>query len=173
MFGRAGPCREQRPPACALVIAALAAGLLALSLAADAQESAPITRDVIFARKTLKDAVCDRMADIERMIGQGQIDNEAVRLKADTIAALLMAFPHLFPPSSNLWKPDADTEPEFTTLASPEVWANFADFYRQAAAAAKSADALAHAGTAEEVKSRARELRISCDTCHAFYLEDQ
>ncbi len=173
MFGRAGPRREQRPTVCALILATLATGLLALGLAADAQESASSTRDVIFARKTLKDTVCDRMADIERMIGQGQIGIEEVRAKADAIAALLMAFPHLFPPSSNLWKPDADTAPEFTTLASPEVWTSFEDFYRQASAAAKSADALAHASTAEEVKSRARELRISCDTCHAFYLEDQ
>jgi cytochrome c556 len=84
-----------------------------------------------------------------------------------------LAFPHLFPPGSNQWKPNAEAPPETVTLASPEVWTSFADFYRQGEAAAKSADALAHATTADDVKSRARELRIACDTCHALYLEDQ
>ena len=36
-----------------------------------------------------------------------------------------------------------------------------------------SAFELSRAATGEEVKSRARELRITCDTCHALYLEDQ
>lgn len=135
---------------------------------------APSTdQDAIFARKTLKDTVCDKLAEIERMIARGDIDRAGVHARADAIAVMLLAFPHLFPPGTNQWKPNAEAPPETVTLASPEVWTNFADFYRQAAAAAKSADALARAGTADEVKSRARELRIACDTCHAFYLEDQ
>jgi cytochrome c556 len=130
-------------------------------------------QDAIFARKTLKDTVCDKLAEIERMIARGDIDRAVVHRQADAIAVLLLAFPHLFPPGSNQWKPNAEAPPETVTLASPEVWTSFADFYRQAQAAAKSADALAHATTADDVKSRARELRIACDTCHALYLEDQ
>jgi cytochrome c556 len=153
--------------------AALAATLAAASLSASAQEhDAATIADVIFARKALKDATCDRMADIERMIGGNRVDLDQVRIKADAIAAMLTAFPQLFPPSSNLWKPDSDQAPERATLASPDVWTDFPNFYRQAAAAAQSAVALSHARTVEEVKTRARMLRIDCDTCHALYLEE-
>jgi cytochrome c556 len=161
MLDHAGTCR-----------AALCGALLAL--AASVAAGAPGTdQDAIFARKTLKDTVCDKLAEIERMIARGDIDRAGVHRQADAIAVLLLAFPHLFPPGSNQWKPNADAPPETVTLASPEVWMSFADFYRQADAAAKSADALAHATTADDVKLHARELRIACDTCHAFYLEDQ
>lgn len=157
----------------AITCAGLAAVLSAVSLAAPAQESAAPTQDVIFARKTLKDTVCEKMMDIERMIGVGQIDLDAVHTKADAISALLSAFPHLFPPASNRWKPDAEGSPETLTLASPDLWTSFPDFYRQAEGAARSAFDLSRAETAEDVKARARELRIACDTCHALYLEDQ
>jgi len=151
----------------------LAATLSAVSFAAPAQESAATTQDAIFARKTLKDAVCDRMMNIERMIGAGQIDLGTVHTQADAISALLLAFPHLFPPASNRWMPNAEGAPETLTLASPDLWTDFPDFYRQAAGAARSAFDLSRAASAEDVKARARELRIACDTCHALYLEDQ
>jgi cytochrome c556 len=86
---------------------------------------------------------------------------------------MLMAFPHLFPPSSNQWKPDTDQDPETATLASPDLWTRFPDFYRQAAAASRTAFDLSRADKIDDVKTRARELRIACDTCHALYLEDQ
>lgn len=157
----------------AIVCGALAAVALGVSLAAGAQDqSAATAKDVIFARKTLKDDVCDKMANIERMIGRGHIDLDDVHAQADAISVMLMAFPHLFPPGSNQWKPNAEAAPETVTLASPDLWTNFPDFYRQAAAAAKSAFELSRADTIDDVKSRARELRIVCDTCHALYLED-
>jgi len=58
------------------------------------------------------------------------------------------------------------------TLASPEVWTGFADFYRQAADSAVLARELARVSTADDARDRARELRIACDACHALYLED-
>ena len=164
------PARRRRR---AVVGAGVAAVLSAVSLPAPAQESAAPARDAIFARKTLKDTVCDKMMDIERMIGVGQIDLDAVHTKADAISVLLLAFPHLFPPASNRWKPDAEGSPETLTLASPDLWTSFSDFYRQAEGAARSAFDLSRADKAEDVKARARELRIACDTCHALYLEDQ
>ena len=168
MFGRYGSALRRSKFG-----AVLAAALSAISFAAPAQESAATAQDAIFARKTLQDAVCDRMMNIERMIGQGQIDLGVVHTQADAISALLLAFPHLFPPASNRWKPNAEGPPESLTLASPDLWTNFADFYRLAAGAARSAFDLSRAERAEDVKARARELRIACDTCHALYLEDQ
>jgi cytochrome c556 len=152
----------------------LAAGLVAISPAVPAQDApsdAQRTADVISARKTMMDFMCDRMAQIEVMIGQNQVDVAFAQGSGEAISAMLQAFPHLFPPSSNRWRPD-DPDPVGQTLASPSVWTSFADFYRQAADAAKIAHAMGRAGAAEDVKSRARELRIVCDSCHALYLEE-
>ena len=60
-----------------------------------------------------------------------------------------------------------------TTFAAPELWSNYPDFYRLATAAAESAHDMSRAGTIEDFKSHARELRITCDTCHALYSENQ
>jgi cytochrome c556 len=169
-----GSSHRRTRAALAIACAGLAAGFLAINLAASAQDqSAAPAKDVIFARKALKDVICDKMANIERMISLGRIDLGDVHAQADAISVMLMAFPHLFPPSSNQWKPDTDQDPETATLASPELWTRFPDFYRQATAASKTAFGLSRADTADEVKTRARELRIACDTCHALYLEDQ
>jgi cytochrome c556 len=156
--------------ACAAFLATVpAAGFLALA----EDQRAASTEDVIFARKALKDAVCDKMANIERMIAFGRIDLDEVHAQADAISVMLLAFPHLFPPGSDQWKPDTDQDPAIATLASPELWREFPDFYRQAAAAAKTAFELSRADKIDDAKMRARELRIACDTCHALYLEDQ
>jgi cytochrome c556 len=152
----------------------LAAALATMSLAAPAQDApsgAQLTAAVISARKTMMDFMCDRMAQIEAMIGQGRVDVAFAQASGEAISAMLQAFPHLFPPRSNRWRPD-DPDPVGQTLASPGIWTSFADFYRQAADAAKIADAMGRADTAEDVKSRARELRIVCDSCHALYLEE-
>jgi cytochrome c556 len=156
-----------------LALAFLAAALAASFVASAQDQGAASAADVIFARKALKDAVCDRMADIERMIAVGRVDLDDVHVKADAIAAMLTAFPHLFPPGSNLWKPDTDQDPATATLASPDLWVTFPDFYRQAAATSKTAFELSRADTIDDAKTRARELRIACDACHALYLEDQ
>jgi cytochrome c556 len=156
-----------------LAAAVLAASLVAAGLAALAQgQSAATAQDAIFARKTLMNAMCDRMMEIERMIAFGKVDPGVARADADAIAAMLLAFPHLFPPGSNQWKPDADRDPVADTFASPDLWTAFADFSRQAVAAAKNAHDLSRAARLDDVKTLARELRIGCDTCHALYLED-
>jgi cytochrome c556 len=135
-------------------------------------QSAAATQDVIFARKTLMDFMCDRMTEIEVMVGQGAIDLKAVHRHAEAISAMFMAFPHLFPPGSNLWRRNPGSDPVSETLASPDVWTAFPDFYRQAADSSRLAHDLARADTIEEAKSSARELRIACDACHALYLEE-
>jgi cytochrome c556 len=155
-------------------VAIVCAALLATSLVAIAQnQGAATAADVIFARKALKDDICDKMANIERMIARGRVELDDVHAQADAIAVMLMAFPHLFPPGSNQWKPDTDQDPATATLASPDLWTTFPDFYRQADAAAKTAFELSRAGKIDDAKTRARELRIACDACHALYLEEQ
>jgi len=159
--------------AAAIVCAALAAAFLATGSVAIAQDQRAATaKDVIFARKTLMNFMCDKMADIERMIAMGHIDLDGARGNADAISVMLMAFPHLFPAGSDQWNPAADPDPVTDTYASPEIWTRFPDFYRLAGAAAQSAHDMSRAASIDDFKTHARELRITCDTCHALYSEN-
>jgi cytochrome c556 len=155
-----------------LAAAVLAASLVATGFVAVAQDRSAATTDLIFARKTIMSSLCDKMMDIERMIAAGNIDTKTARTHARAMSVMLMAFPHLFPPGSNQWQRDVNPDPVAETLASPDLWTSFPDFYRQAAAAARAASALSRADKAEDIKTYARELRIGCDTCHALYLEE-
>jgi cytochrome c556 len=163
----------RRRGAFALAFAGLLAGFLATGLVMAQEGGAATVKDVIFARKTLMNSICEKMSRIERMISMGRVDLDGANGDAEAISAMLMAFPHLFPPSSNQWNPDADPDPATDTYASPELWSGFADFYRRAAAASSTAHAMARADQIDDFKTRARELRIDCDTCHALYSEDQ
>src|SRR5260370_18441527 len=120
--------------------AGLGGCLLATSIVAMAQDqSAATAKDVIFARKTLMSSISDNMDQIETMISTGKIDVADAHEHADTISVMLMAFPHLFPPGSNQWKPNADRDPATDTFASPNAWSKFSNFYRRVARAAKTA----------------------------------
>jgi len=158
----------------AALLAAILTSILATRSVETAQDQRAATaKDVIFARKTLMNFMCDKMTAIETMIAVGQIDLDSTREQADAISVMFMAFPHLFPPSSNQWNPDADPDPVTGTYASPQLWTGFPEFYRQAAAAAQTAHDMSRAAKIDDFKSRARELRIICDTCHALYSENQ
>jgi cytochrome c556 len=153
----------------------LAAAVLATSWMASAQDqSAATAKDVIFARKTMMSAISDNMDQIETMIASGKkIDLDEGHEHADTMSVMFMAFPHLFPPSSNQWKPNADLDPGTDTFASPDAWSKFSDFYQRAAGASKTAFDMSRADKEDEFKARAKELRVACDACHAIYLKTQ
>jgi cytochrome c556 len=112
------------------------------------------------------------MDKIQEMISEQRIDPSVSRECADNIASMLMAFPHLFPPSSNQWKEDVDLDPVKDTFASPDIWTEFADFSRRAAAAANTALELRRADNEDDVKRLYRALGIACDTCHALYMKE-
>jgi cytochrome c556 len=162
----------RRRTAMALGCAGLAAAMLATSFMASAQDqSAATAKDVIFARKTLMSSISDNMDQIETMIATGKIDLADAHEHADTISVMLMAFPHLFPPGSNQWKPNADLDPGTDTFASPDVWSKFSDFYQRAAAASKTAYDMSRADKVEELKSHAKALRAACNACHDLNLK--
>jgi cytochrome c556 len=167
--------RPRRPMWVAIVCVGLAAGLLATSLIAVPQDqSAATTKDVIFARKTMMDSISDNMDQIEGMISTGKIDLADAKEHADTMSVMLMAFPHLFPPGSNQWKPNnPDPDPVTDTFASPDAWSKFSDFYQRAAAASKTAFDMSRADKVDDLKARAKELRVACNACHAAYLKMQ
>src|SRR5262245_27638909 len=89
-------------------------------------------KDIIWARKILMSAVGDQSDQIRAMISDRDIDLERARAHARTISVLLTSFPHLFPPASNQWKEGSDQDPANDTIASPDIWADFADFYKRA-----------------------------------------
>ena len=165
----------RRRLAVAIACAGLAAGLLATSFIALAQDqSAATVKDVIFARKTMMDSISDNMDQIEMMISTGKIDVADAHEHADTMSVMLMAFPHLFPPASNQWKANnPDPDPVADTFASPDVWSKFSDFYKRAADASKTAFDISRADKVDDLKTRAKELRVACNACHDLYLKTQ
>jgi cytochrome c556 len=158
----------------AITAAGFAGSLLANNLVALAQDqSAATTNDVIFARKTMMSSISDNMDQIETMISTAKIDIADAHEHADTISVMLMAFPHLFPPASNQWKPGVDIDPVSGTFASPDAWSKFPDFYQRAADASKIAFDMSRADKPDDLKAGAKQLRIACNACHAAYLKTQ
>jgi cytochrome c556 len=163
----AWPARS-RLLACCLV---LAAGL-GCSPVLGQDQSAATPTDAIFARKTVMDMLSAKMDAVETATSSTKkIDLPTANEQADIVSVLLMAFPHMFPASSNQWKPNVDKDPGTDTFAAPEVWTNYADFYKQATAAAKLAYDASRATKEDEFRASIKELRAACDSCHAVYLK--
>jgi cytochrome c556 len=145
--------------------------VLTASAIARAQEQgvAP-PKDTIFARKIMMGAIDMNMDEIETMLApEGKLILADGTEHADTISIMLMAMPHLFPVSTNQWKPNVERDPATDTYAAPELWTNFADFYKRAANASKTALEAARARRAEDFRARIGELRAQCNACHALY----
>jgi cytochrome c556 len=136
-------------------------------------QSAATTKDVIFARKIMMDTIGANMDEIDTMLQTGKIDLTEGREHADMISVMLMAFPHLFPSSSDQWKPNVERDPGTDTYASPELWKSYTDFYKQAAFASKTAYKASRAADEAEFKKFGAELRATCDTCHSTFLKQE
>lgn len=154
-------------------LAAAAIGvLIAAPFALGQEPSGPPPKDTIFARKILMGAIDMNMDAVETMLAPtGKLDATEAREHADTISIMLMSFPHLFPAATNQWKPGADRDPATDTFASPDVWANFADFYQRASAASKLAQQASNAKRLDEFRSQIEQLRAACNGCHEKYMK--
>jgi cytochrome c556 len=129
-------------------------------------------KETIFARKILMDSIGRNMDDLEANAGSAKIELAEGRDHADIISVMLMAFPHLFPPSTNEWKPNVvDRDPGTDTFAAPEIWTGFADFYKRARDAADIAFKTSRVETEAAFKDQVAQLRIACDSCHAIYMK--
>ena len=130
--------------------------------------------EIISACKLLMSAIDGLFADIEVMFAPGgKVDLAYGGKQADIISIMLTAFPHLFPSSTNQWKPNADRDPATDTYASPELWNKFADFNQRVTEASKIAFDLSKAERAEDFKALAARLRAGCDSCHAAYMKTE
>jgi cytochrome c556 len=156
--------------AAAVLLVACVLGLNAGTLGQD--QTAAIAKDAIVARKTAMDTLSDKMDVIEAAIAVGtKLNLDEGHANADIISVLLMAFPHLFPPSTNEWKPNVDRDPATDTYASPDIWTKFADFYKQATTASKAAFDASRADDEAAFKAAIAQLRAGCNACHAAYLK--
>lgn len=156
------------------LIPALLTGLLgALCGAASSQDDgASVTKDEIFARKIVMDEIDRRMMELDWMMSSGKpLDMHEAIEHADTISVLLLAFPHLFSPDTNQWRPDAKRDPARDTYASPDLWTKFPDFYRQATAASRTAFEASRAKREADFRNHIEALRAACEGCHAAYLK--
>lgn len=153
------------------LIVAVAVCVLGTGPVALAQDrSVPPRADTIFARKIVMGAIDMNMDEIETMLAPGgKLSLADGREHADVISVMLMAFPHLFPSSTNQFKPNADRDPATDTYASPNVWANFPDFYERAAKASKIALDASQAKRADDFRPLIVQLRADCNACHAAY----
>ncbi len=154
-----------------MVVGVLAAALGVAAVPAVAEDQ-PAAKDTIFARKILMGAIDMNMDEVETMLAPGgKLVLSDAQEHAETISTMLMAFPHLFPPATNQWKPGAERDPATDTFANPGLWSNFSDFYQRAAEASKIAWSASRAKRADEFRPLIGQLRQRCNACHALNMK--
>jgi cytochrome c556 len=148
--------------------------VVVLAAAPSFAEDQPPPKDTIFARKTLMGEIDMNMDEIETMLApEGKLALADAQEHAEVISTLLMAFPHLFPPSTNQWKQGAERDPATDTFANPAIWSNFSDFYQRATEASKIAWNASRAKKPEEFRTQIKQLRVRCNACHALNLKTE
>jgi cytochrome c556 len=125
------------------------------------------SEDVIAARRALMAELARLMQPIDAFSDGQPGDAATVREAATTIEPLLLATPHLFPPTTNLYDEKAE-QPR--TLALPPIWQQFDAFYGLAVNASAAAARISALTDAETLRAAGKELRAACDACHAPYL---
>lgn len=123
--------------------------------------------DVIAARQALMTELERLMRPVDTFADGQPGDAAGVRDAATTISTLLLATPHLFPPTTNLYDEQAE-QPK--TLALPPIWQQFDAFYALAESAAGAATKLAAGADEQSLRAAGKALRAACDACHAPYL---
>jgi cytochrome c556 len=154
--------------ACAL-LATTAATATGSAVPGQGQGWTGVTRpkDVIVARQELMEHIEELMEPIDTIQVKDTDDLDTLRHNGEVISAMLLALPHLFPPTTNLYDPKAE-EPK--TLALPPIWKNFDNFYTLATAASKAAEDLSQTEGEAAMKTASLRLRASCDACHSAFL---
>jgi cytochrome c556 len=155
--------------AVAIGCACLTGGIGTNFIAWGQDQTAGAPADVILARKTLMSVIARNMYPLDEMIYTGKINLPRGRANADSISAMLQAFPFLFPPSTNTWTPNAVADPARATFADPHIWQQFDFFYKEVQASAKYAFNASRAENEAEFRKSVTELRQTCDTCHATF----
>lgn len=151
-------------------LAGLLAGMMgAVAWSQDGGAAPP--KETIFARKILMDTIGRNMDDLEANAASPKVELTEGKDHADIVSVMLLAFPHLFPPVTNQWKPNVERDPGTDTYAAPELWTNYADFYKRSSDAAQIAYKASRVDTEAAFKDFIAQLRVACDSCHAIYMK--
>jgi cytochrome c556 len=124
--------------------------------------------EVIEARRALMTEAETLMKPVDNFIVGEPGDAATLRANAAAIEPMLLALPHLFPPTTNLFDPEAHDPP---TTALPAVWQRFPAFQTFAESAERAAAALAWSEDGEPLRVASARLRASCDACHAAFMK--
>jgi len=124
--------------------------------------------EVIEARRALMTQAETLMKPVDGFIVGEPADAAMLRANAAAIEPMLLALPHLFPPTTNLFDPAAHDPP---TTALPAIWQRFAAFQTFAESAERAAAALAMSQDGEPLREASARLRASCDACHAGFMK--
>ena len=122
--------------------------------------------EIIEARRVLMRDAERLMKPIDAFSIGVPTDAGTLRSGAVTLEAMLLALPHLFPPTTNLFD---STVRESPTIALPAIWDRFTAFQTFAASAESAAAALAVAEDGEPLLGASKRLRATCDTCHRAF----
>ena len=122
--------------------------------------------EVIEARRLLMLELERLMRPIDAFVTGASIDAAALREDATAIEAMLLAFPHLVPPTTD--RSDA-TVLDPPTIALPAIWQSFDTFLAQAEVAEMAAAALIAAEDEASLREAGMRLRAACDGCHAAF----
>jgi cytochrome c556 len=122
---------------------------------------------VIDARVALMVEIERLMKPIDLLTTGERAPPDELRSAATTIAKMLLAVPHLFPPTTNLYDAKAETP---ATIAMPAIWTSFPAFEQMAKASAAAAEAIAATQDEKGLEAAGLKLRATCDACHAPYL---
>jgi cytochrome c556 len=160
------------PLAAILMLASVAAAAAGPAIGTDLSKGQGWTgvthsKDVVTARQELMAHIEELMKPIDTLTIRPVGNVEEIRTHAEVIGAMLLALPHLFPPTTNLYSAKARIP---ATLALPAIWKDFDTFYALAGAAAKAANAMAEAKGTAPMRAASLRLRASCDACHALFL---
>lgn len=126
-----------------------------------------VADEIIEARRVLMIEAQRLMVPVDGLIAGEPVDEEVIRSNATTIEALLLALPHLFPPTTNLFDPNELDPP---TLALPTIWQRFPAFMTFAGSAERAAAALQEANDAQALRAAGERLRSTCDVCHSSFM---
>jgi cytochrome c556 len=124
--------------------------------------------EVIEARRVLMTEAERLMKPIDSFIVGESADAAQLHENAASLEALLLALPHLFPPTTNQFDPAAHDPP---TTALPTIWQRFPAFLTFAESAERAAGALRDANDTEALSAASARLRGTCDACHASFMK--
>lgn len=149
-------------------LAAILAGCLCLAPAL-AQTPEDLVRDVVEARRALmlEIGTLTERARAEAA-GTGTPGPQAQET-ATALAAALAAFPHLFPPESDL-QGAAGPLDGVSTTAAPGIWEDFSAFYGLAQESVALAREMAVAQDLAAYADRFAAIEAACGQCHESFV---